>query len=59
MQQKELGAFTEIIPERFASYDLTDPVLFNEVLAYIKTEKVSPLKLSNSMKLNPHGKKVI
>jgi len=29
MQQEELGAFAEIIPERFASYDLTDPVLFN------------------------------
>ena len=59
MQQEELGAFNEIIPERFMSYDLTDPVLFNEVLALIKTDKIVPLKLSNSMKLNPHGKKVI
>ena len=55
MQREEKGSFGEIVPDRFAEYDLSDPVLFDEVLKHIQTDKVAPLRLSNSMKLNPHG----
>jgi hypothetical protein len=35
MQLEEKGSFGEVVPERFAGYDLTDPALFDEVLKYI------------------------
>jgi len=59
MQAEEQGAFPEIIPDRYLTQDLSDATVLNEVLSHVQSDTVQPLKLSNSMKLNPHGQKVI